>query len=290
MLRVGLQAGFGSSLAAEFAAIASYGFTLVRQDLFAQHDPTIVPPLIEEWVGAPVTPLFLIGGGSIAHPDGSRIEPHELAAMTADVVQTAHDAGLTEYALEIGNEPDIACPGYAQHPADFAEAIRQCLDAALTQHFHGWFVSGGIANLNDRGFRYLTAMLQAPSMPLAHVVVGFHRYPEAGRAMLAPHDQYRSRHDEWRTFRAVAGPRPVACTEFGYHSAPSKPITLTDSDVADAVLWDLNFYEERSALFAVVYQLNDGPTPEWIDRYGMRTTAGVWKVVAERIRDAYGSG
>lgn len=285
---VGLQAGFGSSLAAEFAGIASYGFALVRQDLYAQHDDAIAQQLIVECVGAPITPLFLIGGGSIAYPDGSRIEPHELAAMTTTVVQTAQAAGLTDYALEIGNEPDIACAGYANHPPDFAEAIRQCLDAAVTSGFHGPFISGGIANLNNRGLRYLHALLHAQAMPFTDVVIGFHRYPEAGRAMLAPHDQFRSRDEEWHALRSIVGTRPVACTEFGYHTAPSKPLTLSDDDVADAVLWDLNFYEERSVLYAVVYQLNDGPTDTWIDRYGVRALDGTWKVVAERIRDAYG--
>ncbi len=287
---VGLQAGFGSTLAAEFDAIASYGFTLVRQDLYAQYDDAIAQQLIVECVGAPVTPLFLVGGGSIAFPDGSRIEPHELAAMTATVVQTAQAAGLTDYAIEIGNEPDIACAGYAHHPADFAEAIRQCLDAAVTHGFQGPFISGGIANLNNRGLRYLAHLLAAGSMPLSEVVIGFHRYPEAGRAMLAPHDQFRSRTDEWDAFHQLVGTRPVACTEFGYHTANATPITLTDHDVADAVLWDLTFYEERGALYAVVYQLNDGPTNTWIDRYGVRTVEGTWKVVAERIREAYGSG
>lgn len=286
---VGLQAGFGSPLAAEFDGMAAYGFTLIRQDLYAQHDAAIIPPLMVEWVGAPVTPLFLIGGGSIAYPDGSRIEPHELAAMTATVVQTAQAVGLTDYALEIGNEPDIACVDYANHPEEFAEAIRQCLEAARMSGFDGPFISGGIANLNNRGFRYLAAMLRAPSMPLTDVVVGFHRYPEAGRAMLAPHDQFLSRNEEWHMFQSIVGARPVACTEFGYHTATATPLTLSDDDVADAVLWDLNFFEERAALYAVVYQLNDGPTDTWIDRYGVRTIEGTWKVVAERIRDAYGS-
>lgn len=285
---VGLQAGFGSSLAAEFAGIASYGFALVRQDLYAQHDPAIVPQLIAEWVGAPVTPLFLVGGGSIAYPDGSRIEPHELAAMTASVIEDATVAGLTDYALEIGNEPDIACEGYSEHPDEFAEAIRQCLEAAETNGFQGPFITGGIANLNNRGFRYLHALLRAPSMPLSDVVIGFHRYPEAGRAMLAPHDQFLSRTDEWHALQAIVGARPVACTEFGYHTAAATPLTLSNDDVADAVLWDLNFFEERAALCAIVYQLNDGPTDTWIDRYGVRALDGTWKVVAERIRDAYG--
>lgn len=282
---VGLCAGFGASLAAEFAGLAAYKFAAARQDLYAGGDPAAVPALVQEFAGAPVAPLFLIGGGQICHADGGRIEPHELAAMTGTVVQTAAAAGLTTYAIEIGNEPDIACAGYSEHPADFAEAIRQSLEAARAHGFLGPCITGGIANLNSRGFRYLADLLRAPSCPLAEITIGFHRYPEAGRGPFAPHDRYRSREDEWAAFAKIVGARPVACTEFGYHTAPSDPFTLSNAEVADAVLWDLDFYEPRGVQLAILYQLNDGPTPTWIDRYGVRALDGVWKPVAEAVRD-----
>ena len=186
--------------------------------------------------------------------------------------------------------PDIAHPGYADHPEDFAEAIRQCLEAVRTNGFTGPLISGGISNLNTRGFRYLKRMLAASSMPLEDVVIGFHRYPEAGRGPLAPHDHFTSRDDEWFTLLNLIGHRGVACTEFGYHTAKSAPLTLSNADVAKCVLWDLDFYDTRGVTLAVLYQLNDGPTEQWIDRYGVRTVDGTWKVVAERIRETYGSG
>jgi hypothetical protein len=231
--------------------------------------------------------LFLIGGGSIAHPNGNRIEPHELAALVGTVVDAAASVGLVDYGLEIGNEPDIACDGYAKRPEDFAEAIRQCLEAARAHSYPGALITGGIANLNNRGFDYLRRMLAAPSMPLDGVWIGFHRYPEAGRGPLAPHDRFRSRQDEWDTFLALVGSREVACTEFGYHTAPSRPVTLTDETQADSVMWDLQYYTERSVRLALVYQLNDGPDDTWINRYGVRRTDGTWKPVADRIRAAY---
>lgn len=289
MIRVGLQAGFGQSISHEFAGLASYAFTVIRQDLYAAGDPALVPALVTECAGAPVHMLFLIGGGQIQRPDGSeRIEPHELAAMTTTVVHTATAAGLTDYAIEIGNEPDLAHPGYADHPEDFAEAIRQCHQAARTNGFHGALITGGISNLNTRGFRYLRRMLAASNLPIEDIVIGFHRYPESGRGPQAPHDPYTSRDDEWRALKRLVGRRPVVCTEFGYHTAASDPITLTDDTAADAVLWDVQFYADRDVPFAIVYQLNDGPSDDWFDRYGVRTTAGVWKIVAERIRDTYG--
>jgi hypothetical protein len=279
-LRVGINAGFGSPIAHEFADLKAYGFAVVRQDLFAV-DPAQAPALVTEFVGAPVTPLFLIGGGHIQHPDGlARLEPHELAAWTTTVVQTAQAAGLTEYAIEIGNEPDIAHPGYSEHPEDFAEAVRQCHEAARGNGFTGAIVIGGIANLNDRGFDYLERVLDVAALPLDDLVVGFHRYPETGHGPLKPHDRFGSRQDEWRAFRAIVGHCRCACTEFGYHTAPARPFTLSDQDVAGAVDWDLDFYEEGLVHLACLYQLNDGPGDSYLDRYGVRTLDGTWKPVA----------
>jgi hypothetical protein len=39
MIRVGLCAGFGSTLVNEFTGIASYAFSVIRQDLYAQNNP-----------------------------------------------------------------------------------------------------------------------------------------------------------------------------------------------------------------------------------------------------------
>ena len=222
-ISVGLQAGFGSPLAAEFVGMASYGFRVVRQDLFAV-DPQSVPALIAEFVGAPCRPLFLVGGGHIQVPDGSRrLEPTELAAMTTTVVQQAEAVGLVDYALEVGNEPDIAHPGYADHPEEFAEAVRTCRDAARAAGFAGMVVSGGIANLNDRGFRYLSRMIGSGKIP-NDVAVGFHRYPEAGRGPLVPHDRFHSREDEygWRwSISSTTGQAIPISTSTAYGARPA---------------------------------------------------------------------
>lgn len=282
---VGLQAGFGAPLAAEFAGIAAHGFAAVRQDVYAV-DPDAAPALVAECVGAPVRPLFLIGGGHIERSDGSgdRLEPYELAAMTAGIVEAAQIAGLDAYALEIGNEPDLAVAGYSERPEDFAEAVRQAHFAARAAGFAGAVISGGISNLNGRGFRYLARMLAAGALP-DDVVIGMHRYPESHRGPLAPHLPWRSREDEWATLVELTPGRRRACTEFGYHTAD----VLSDRGVAASVLWDLAFYEARGVELAVVYQLNDGPTASYLDHYGMRYLDGRWKPVAEAVRAVYGT-
>jgi hypothetical protein len=284
MIAVGLQAGFGAPMAADLPGIAAHGFAVVRQDLFAVTSD--IAPLIAECVGAPCRPLFLIGGGQIAGSTGHRLEPYELATMTNEVVHRAQQAGLDDYALEIGNEPDIAVDGYANHPEDFAEAVRACHFAARAARFEGAIISGGISNLNTRGLRYLRRMVESGALPEDDLVIGFHRYPEAGRGPLAPHDGFDSRADEFETLLTITDARPLACTEFGYHTAD----VLSDQGVAASVLWDLGFYEARGVSTAVVYQLNDGPGETWMDRYGVRRLDGSWKPVAEAVQALYGTG
>jgi hypothetical protein len=80
------------------------------------------------------------------------------------------------------------------------------------------------------------------------------------------------------------GPRAVVCTEFGYHTAPARPLTLTDEDVADAVEYDLGFYQARNVQLVCLYQLNDGPGDSYLDKYGVRRLDGTWKPVADRVR------
>jgi hypothetical protein len=285
---IGLNAGFGDSLVLDFAGIATHGFDVIRQDVYAHHNIDEIAPLVHEFAGEPVTALFLVGGGNIGYPDGSRIEPAELASITAMVIGAAQAAELTQYAIEIGNEPDIAVPGYSEDPRAFADAVSECLTTARGLGFTGLFISGGIANLNNRGFRYLSRCCQTrPAWPPPDLVIGFHRYPEAGRGPLAPHDRFKSRSDEWRTFKGIIGDQPCACTEFGYQTSPGEPLTLTDDDVAEAVLWDLDFYATRKALMGCVYQLNDGPGDSYLDKYGVRYLDGVWKPVAEAIQAKY---
>jgi hypothetical protein len=286
---IGLNAGFGDPLEHEFQGIASYGFQLVRQDLYASQDSTEVPHLISEWVGVPLKPLFLIGGGNMERKNSfNRLEPHELAAWVGDTIDIATYTGLKDYLLEIGNEPDIATAGYSEYPTDFAEAIRQCHEMARAHGYQGPIITGGISNLNERGFAYLAAMMESNLIP-TDTIIGFHRYPETGRLHFAPHKGFHSREDEWEMLMDITGVHMVACTEFGYSTFTEKRgHTRTDEEVADSVLWDLNFYEEHEALLAAIYQLNDSQIDEPEGRYGVRTFDGKWKPVAEAVRDAYG--
>lgn len=79
---IGLNAGFGEPISSEFGNLAPLGIAVVRQDVRAHFDDGHVRALVQEFAGAPVTPLFLLAGGHIDTPDHlSRIEPHEIAAL-----------------------------------------------------------------------------------------------------------------------------------------------------------------------------------------------------------------
>jgi hypothetical protein len=237
--------------------------------------------------------LFLLAGGKMEHDDGAgRIEPHELAARATRLVAAANACALVSYAVEVGNEPDIANDDYASRPQDFAEAVRQSHEALRAAGFDGPVITGGISNLNERGLDYLKRTLAVGTVP-ADVIVGFHRYPEKARGALAPHDGFTSRDDEWNALMAISGARALACTEFGYHTAPERIVgfitkTRTDRQVAASVMWDIRFYTERAVTVAAVFQLNDGPDPNKMEhRYGIRRMNGELKPVALAIQHAF---
>lgn len=292
-MRLGINAGFGDPIQHELPLLSSLGFSFVRQDLFAKGDAGPIEALVAEFANQPVSPLFLLAGGHIQRDDGSeRIEPHELAARGRRLVDAANACGLTSYAVEVGNEPDIAHEGYAQHPEDFAEAVRQSHESLRAVGFDGPVISGGVANLDDRGRNYLGRMLAAGTVP-GDVIVGFHRYPPTAKGHDAAHG-FGSREEEWRALTQVTADRGLACTEFGYHTAPETLLGVfrhrrTDEEVADDVLFDIRFFEQRGVEFAAVFQLNDGPDPTFFeDHFGIRRVDGTLKPVATAIQRAFG--
>jgi hypothetical protein len=285
---LGINAGFGEPIAGEFPFFEKIGVAAVRQDLFAHGETAPIEALVAEFSNRPARAVFMLAGGKMQVADGSnRIEPHVLAARARRVVEAAQAVGLQQYSLEIGNEPDIAHDGYSSRPQDFADAIRQVHAVVRPLGFAGDIISGGVSNLNERGLEYLRSMLSVPAVP-ADVVVGFHRYPEAGRGAEAPHRGFESRDEEFEALAGLAGVRRVACTEFGYHTAEDRMGTFgrrrrSESDVADSVRWDLNFFAQRNVLLAAIYQLNDGTRDIAEERYGVRRLDGTLKPVAEML-------
>src|SRR5262249_43573940 len=220
---IGINAGFGDPIGPDFPFLERLGFDVVRQEIRFGADQDRIHLLVSECVGSTLMPLFLLAGGKISRPDGNRVEPNEIADLGVAVVNAAAVVGLERFALEIGNEPDIANDGYSKRPQDFAAAISQTRDRVRAMGFTGSIVTGGIANLNTRGLDYLRRVLQPHNFPFPDdVVIGFHRYPETGAYHDVPHAGFASRDAEMDALRQITGARLVACTEFGYHTAPEK--------------------------------------------------------------------
>lgn len=287
---LGINAGFGESIAPEFPTLVSLGLQVVRQDLRSHFTDVQLRALVHEFAGAPVTPLFLLAGGHIDTPAGNRVEPHEIADLGRRLVLMAAEVGLAGYWVEVGNEPDLAHIDYRTRPADFAVAIEQTFDAVRASGFAGPVVSGGICNLSRASLTYLERMLNQGLPP--DVILGFHRYPR-GLTPLNPQDGFASRDAEWQELQRLAGGRGVACTEVGHHTAPRKYKILgfipwrkrvSDAQVAEHVVFDLQYFKTRGCLLTAVYQLNDGPDGDnHLDRYGVRREDRTHKPVATAI-------
>ena len=296
---VGLNAGFGRTLAADWPFISSTGFAVVRQEFRLDVDAATLHRLTAEFVGRPMRLLALLGGGKNQTAGGGRIEPHQFATLGARVVKSAADVGLRDMLIEVGNEPDIGHPDYAKRPRDFATAVAQT-HAAVRQAGHtGVVISGGVSNLSRERLDYLERVVSHLS---PDIVVGFHRYPH-GLGPRQPHPGFANRDAEWARLKQITGGRQVACTEVGHHTAPRRFGRLglirrrrrvSDEAVADHIVFDLTYFRERGCLLSAVYQLNDGPTDRPIDRYGIRRTDGTPKpavaAIAGFVRDLKAAG
>lgn len=284
---VGLNAGFGDPLTADWPFIHSIGCRLVRQEFRFELDDARLGVLMADVATQPIQLLALLGGGRNQKAAGGRLEPHEFAALGARVVTAASAVGLTDVFIEVGNEPDIGHPDYTSRPADFGEAIRQTHAAVRAAGFVGPVVSGGVSNLSPERLNYLAQMVGSGLPP--DVVLGFHRYPHR-LGPEVPHPGFSSREAEWARLQSIAAGRAVACTEFGHHTAIRKhgflglqKTRLSDQTVAEHITFDLTFFHDRGCLIAAVYQLNDGPTDTAIDRYGIRRADGTPKPAATAI-------
>jgi hypothetical protein len=278
MTVLGINAGFGDPIAGEFPFFERIGVAAVRQDLFAHGDTVPIEALVAEFSNRPTRAIFMLAGGKMQVADGSnRIEPHVLAARAGRVVEAARAVGLQQH-LRSATSSTSRTTATRVAAADFAEAIRQVHAVVRPLGFEGDLITGGVSNLNQRGLAYLQSMLTTPAVP-GDVVIRFHRYPEAGRGAEVPHRGFESRDEEFEALAGLVGGRRVACTEFGYHTAEDRMGAFSrrrrsESEVADSVRWDLNFFAQRHVLLSAIYQLNDGTRDVAEERYGVRRLDG----------------
>jgi hypothetical protein len=96
---VGLNAGFGLPLAADWPFIHAAGCNVIRQEFSHEIDDATLSLLTGDLASQPIRLLALLGGGKNQKAAGSRIEPHEFAALGVRVVAAATAAGLTQVSI-----------------------------------------------------------------------------------------------------------------------------------------------------------------------------------------------
>ena len=195
--------------------------------------------------------------------------------------------------VEMGNEPDVhgitpsAYLALVRDVAAWAEVRRQNYGR---QDVRLW--AGAVSNFSPSAFAWLDYVL--PGLP-AGVGITMHRYPEGGvRDMRAPRKGYKTRDAEVADLTRRIGSRPWGISETGWHTAPQqeqswcpfggRKFAWTDEQVTVTIRAELEWWRVQGAAFCVCYQINDGPTNETINRYGIRRVDGTWKPQAEAFR------
>lgn len=259
-----LNAGFGAPLGAEtLALIRSWGFTGVRQDV---PTPEVARLLVGEFVDSGLEPIFVVGSGT-------QQMPQDILSVCLAVDEAMRSLEVGGW-IEVGNELD-ASPVYAAHP----ERAGKLWQDASSMIFTAGLITGGVTNLSSAGLDWLEWAIRAAPALGPNVVVGYHSYRDKFTTVKSG---FSSRIAEMRSLAIVSGWRQTRCTEVGYHTAPGeknclgrRKRALTDQEVADFAAQEMAFLGHN----LVWYQLNDGPSTDAIDRYGIRRMDGSMKPV-----------
>lgn len=249
-LRCGINAGFGETIAHELAGIHNHRFTDVRQDLMPVTDATTLRSLMQELRVGSICPLWIMRENQVA-----LAQPCER--------------------VEFYNEPDLN--GFT--PARYADAWNRV--AATAYERNVVLFAGSISNLNRSALTWLRTAWKLMSVAPRYVSV--HRYAEVTGGTQKPHAGFRTREQEVDALRQIVGDIPIAVTEFGYHTGKRKlwgwwPLrSYTNMDVARYVAEEWQFWSSQNVESGYLYQLNDGPSTQPDERYGIRTFEGVWK-------------
>ena len=249
-LRCGLNAGFGETIAHELFGITEHRFTDVRQDLTPVMSPETLRSLMNELRASSICPLWIMRENQIAYA-----KPCER--------------------VEFYNEPNLN--GFT--PEMYAEAWNRVAGFAYDRNVV--LFAGSISNLNKSALSWLRQTWARMTVKPRYVSV--HRYAEVTGGSQKPHSGFANREQEVDALRQIVGDATIALTEFGYHTGarklwgwwPLKP--YTDAQVAHYVTEEWQFWSSQNIESAYLYQLNDGPSTQPDERYGIRTFAGVWK-------------
>jgi hypothetical protein len=245
-------------------------------------------PHVEPYLGSGIRPLFII----------HRSDRHQPLADVA-----LEQLGPDGYDLEIYNEPTGSRgpqtgPGDMVTFEDYLEGIFAIHHDARARGFLGAIYAGAPANIGPDWWGWLErTMLKTPP----DVDLAFHRYSyKTQDDRLRPWPPFASRTEELESLVKIAGAtRRIACTEFGYHTAPEQvglmdavkhgklpyTVKLNDDEMLENLVADLRLYESGLVTDAYVYNINDGPQNVAGDRWGIRRMDGSFKPAARAFAE-----
>jgi hypothetical protein len=280
-MRVGLNNPGGIPIGADLLSVLrDLGVQALRCDVPAEGD---LSPHVLPYVGSGIRPLFLLHNPARHQP-------------LADVALV--ELGQDGYDLEMFNEPS-GVNGPQIGPSDMV-TFEQYLEGILAVHhdarargFFGAIYAGAPGNIGPDWWPWLERTMQ---MTPSDVDLAFHRYSyKTQDDRTRPWPNFESRIAELDNLCRIAGAaRRIACTEFGYHTAPEQvgwrdalrqgrfPYTtqLTDDEVLSNLIADFRLYEHGLITDAFVYNINDGPNNTAGERWGIRRVDGSFKPAA----------
>lgn len=255
----------------------------------------VATPIVDELTQFPGLQVMRVKAGSNADRTRRILAQvtsrgwHPLVLVTA-VSQLEGIPSDVRLDVEVQNEPDIGTDnnGVPMAPSAYAAMVFEVKAWANARRAAGQAIrvwAGAVSNLHARGFSFLRAAI--PLLPDG-VGISAHWYAPAGTDMRAGHD-HLSRQQEVDTLKALAGDRPWAITESGWHTAQQskgwwifkRRWRWTDAQVAACVAVETEFWRAQGASLFVLYQLNDGLNDTPLERYGVRRVDGSWKPVSQ---------
>lgn len=234
---------------AEWAVVLGYSWDGIRTDIRREQDAGLMVRDVAE-----------------VDADAILVTPNEAGAALAVTEAAAISAKLSgrpeNITLEVGNEPDLS--GYwRDNPEGFGRLVTACAEMARGYVPTLRIASGGVSNVSKTALAWLRRAVE--QMP-REVIVGYHCYRNTSPK--EPLKGYDSRRDEFEALLDVAGPRMVACTETGWHTAPRPKAfpfcwqteSWGEDVVADFLRTELRMQHAYAMPYCCcVYQLRSGP-------------------------------
>jgi len=274
-----LNAGFGDLLSYDdLFLINALGYDGIRQDVPDAERAGALVENIEE--GFTLNGIFVV---PVAKEDVCHAVAHAISSAAVAMHATNH------VVLEVGNEEDLGGKRWSRDPVGWAALVRDVQDiarqhSALCGSGPLAVVSGGVSSVS----RQAMGWLERSRVKELGVDIGYHQYRSTPPEK--PLDGYKSRDDEFRTLRDVAGERKLWCTESGWSTAPHKGgmfhrgFSYTDVEVLHFLREERELNKNFGAESFVVYQLNDGPDAHNDqDRFGIRKIDGALKTQSQLL-------